>query len=427
MKIFKIISVLCLSVRMIGTGLPASASGQPTREQAESINLIVSRMVPKVTDECVQFNPKHQRVYVTEIRYWDYIEGLVDYGTTGYLARAFEYHFSNGMITSVNILHLYEDGVMKFPWLEISADKTRLQITERGINFITHKEKEPVVLRYVMKNGSLKLQDFSPQTRTDERRFEIIQTEEGLELYAWGFFGRQPAWKIRRDGDLLEFHNDDGSYMKYENGILMERHLGNNAPARFGYTTANGIGQYRKIGEDGEVEPILGIERKTDEDGYLIYERQEPPGPIIESAGKTEIFIGEEYPDVTGLANRMYSNPLPPEIHPTYHYARFWTYAENIRQLDFSKLDSKLTDSYLIKLKSKSLLRVLRNAVYARHGRLFGRPDLQVLWDSCPWYKRNPGYTDDLLTETDQYNISLIQKYEERLRNYSYRPFMIAY
>lgn len=61
-KTVKIISVLCLSVWMMCAGLPASASGQPTREQAESINLIVSRMVPKVTDECVQFNPKHQRV-----------------------------------------------------------------------------------------------------------------------------------------------------------------------------------------------------------------------------------------------------------------------------------------------------------------------------------------------------------------------------
>ena len=28
------------------------------------------------------------------------------------------------------------------------------------------------------------------------------------------------------------------------------------------------------------------------------------------------------------------------------------------------------------------------------------------------WYERNPNYSDDLLTETDKYNIELIQKFE---------------
>ena len=79
--------------------------------------------------------------------------------------------------------------------------------------------------------------------------------------------------------------------------------------------------------------------------------------------------------------------------------------------LKFSKLDSKLTESDL-KYLDKSQLRLMRNAVYARHGRTFKSIDLQSLWDCYTWYEKNPNYSDDLLTETDKYNIELVQKFE---------------
>ena len=83
--------------------------------------------------------------------------------------------------------------------------------------------------------------------------------------------------------------------------------------------------------------------------------------------------------------------------------------------LKFSKLDSKLSLSDLEGL-DKAQLRLMRNAVYARHGRTFKSIDLQSLWECYTWYKKNPNYTDDLLTETDKYNIKLIQEYEAKLR-----------
>ena len=79
--------------------------------------------------------------------------------------------------------------------------------------------------------------------------------------------------------------------------------------------------------------------------------------------------------------------------------------------LNFSKLDSKLTDADLKDL-DKAQLRLMRNAVYARHGRTFKSVDLQSLWECYAWYKKNPNYSDGLLTEIDKYNIDLIQKYE---------------
>ena len=79
--------------------------------------------------------------------------------------------------------------------------------------------------------------------------------------------------------------------------------------------------------------------------------------------------------------------------------------------LKFSKLDSKLTDGDLRDL-DKAQLRLMRNAVYARHGRTFKSVDLQSLWNCYTWYKTNPNYSDELLTDIDKYNIKLIQQYE---------------
>lgn len=79
--------------------------------------------------------------------------------------------------------------------------------------------------------------------------------------------------------------------------------------------------------------------------------------------------------------------------------------------LNFSKLDSKLTDADLKDL-DKLQLRLMRNAVYARHGRTFKSVDLQSLWECYTWYKKNPNYSDSMLSNIDKYNIDLIQKYE---------------
>ena len=81
--------------------------------------------------------------------------------------------------------------------------------------------------------------------------------------------------------------------------------------------------------------------------------------------------------------------------------------------LQFSKLDSKLIDAD-IKDLDKAQLRLMRNAVYARHGRTFKSVDLQSLWECYTWYKKNPNYSDSLLTDIDKYNIELIQKYEAK-------------
>lgn len=81
--------------------------------------------------------------------------------------------------------------------------------------------------------------------------------------------------------------------------------------------------------------------------------------------------------------------------------------------LKFSKLGARLTEADLKGL-DKAQLRLMRNAVYTRHGRTFKSVDLQSLWECYAWYKKNPAYTDDLLTETDRHNIELIKRFESQ-------------
>ena len=58
-------------------------------------------------------------------------------------------------------------------------------------------------------------------------------------------------------------------------------------------------------------------------------------------------------------------------------------------------------------------LKVLRNEVYARHGRIFKDPVLQKYFAAQPWYKPNPDFKDEQLNEIEAANLAKIKKAEE--------------
>ena len=58
-------------------------------------------------------------------------------------------------------------------------------------------------------------------------------------------------------------------------------------------------------------------------------------------------------------------------------------------------------------------LRVLRNEVYARHGRVFKDPELQKYFEAQAWYKANPEFKDDQLNEIEAKNLQKIRDAEE--------------
>jgi hypothetical protein len=71
-------------------------------------------------------------------------------------------------------------------------------------------------------------------------------------------------------------------------------------------------------------------------------------------------------------------------------------------------------------------LRLLRNEVYARHGRPFQTPWLAAYFRQEPWYTPRKEYTDAELNATERANIALITKREEELhQSLSTRPLSV--
>ena len=89
-------------------------------------------------------------------------------------------------------------------------------------------------------------------------------------------------------------------------------------------------------------------------------------------------------------------------------------YADQDENGDFEWLsERKLTISDLEGLSS-SELRIMRNSIYARHGRLFKSPDLREYFNAQSWYN---GYRDEVpeseMNANEKYNIQFIKSYEE--------------
>lgn len=58
-------------------------------------------------------------------------------------------------------------------------------------------------------------------------------------------------------------------------------------------------------------------------------------------------------------------------------------------------------------------LRVLRNEIYARRGRVFKDPELQKYFAAQPWYQPNPDFKDEMLSETESKNLAVIREVEQ--------------
>jgi YARHG domain len=56
----------------------------------------------------------------------------------------------------------------------------------------------------------------------------------------------------------------------------------------------------------------------------------------------------------------------------------------------------------------------MRQEIYARHGKVFKEPWLQKYFSSFAWYKADPNFTDDALTDVEKKNIATIVAYEKR-------------
>jgi hypothetical protein len=57
----------------------------------------------------------------------------------------------------------------------------------------------------------------------------------------------------------------------------------------------------------------------------------------------------------------------------------------------------------------------MRQEIYARHGKVFTKePWFQTYFESFAWYKANPDFKDDQLSDLEKHNIATIAAYEKK-------------
>jgi hypothetical protein len=82
---------------------------------------------------------------------------------------------------------------------------------------------------------------------------------------------------------------------------------------------------------------------------------------------------------------------------------------------DMELFEHKLLTEQMLRGLSLHELRLIRNEIYARHGRIFRTPWLQQYFEGQPWYEASEAFRDEDLSGADKENVELIVKYENTL------------
>jgi hypothetical protein len=82
---------------------------------------------------------------------------------------------------------------------------------------------------------------------------------------------------------------------------------------------------------------------------------------------------------------------------------------------DMELFENKAITERMLQGLSLHELRLLRNEVYARHGRMFRAEWLQQYFYSQPWYTPDENFKDESLSGNDKLNVEAIVKYENRI------------
>jgi YARHG domain len=82
---------------------------------------------------------------------------------------------------------------------------------------------------------------------------------------------------------------------------------------------------------------------------------------------------------------------------------------------DMEFFENKVISEQMLHGLSLHELRLLRNEVYARHGRMFRAEWLQQYFFFQPWYAPDENFKDEELSGNDKFNVETIVKYENRI------------
>jgi hypothetical protein len=84
---------------------------------------------------------------------------------------------------------------------------------------------------------------------------------------------------------------------------------------------------------------------------------------------------------------------------------------------DMELFENKLISDAMLRGLSLHELRLLRNEIYARHGRVFKTLWLQQYFGSQMWYDPNENFKDEEMSGPDKTNVETIVAYENKLHN----------
>jgi len=94
---------------------------------------------------------------------------------------------------------------------------------------------------------------------------------------------------------------------------------------------------------------------------------------------------------------------------------------------DMELFENKLISDAMLRGLSLHELRLLRNEIYARHGRIFKTVWIQQYFGGQPWYDPKEDFKDEDISGPDKTNIETIVKYENKLHDsISNRPITRA-
>jgi hypothetical protein len=82
---------------------------------------------------------------------------------------------------------------------------------------------------------------------------------------------------------------------------------------------------------------------------------------------------------------------------------------------DMEYFENKAVSEQMLQGLSLHELRLLRNEIYARHGRMFRAEWLQQYFYSQPWYTPDENFKDEELSGNDKVNVETIVRYENRI------------
>ncbi len=84
---------------------------------------------------------------------------------------------------------------------------------------------------------------------------------------------------------------------------------------------------------------------------------------------------------------------------------------------DMELFENKLVSDQMLRGLSLHELRLLRNEIYARHGRIFKTVWIQQYFGGQPWYDAKEDFKDEEISGSDKTNIETIVKYENKLHD----------